>query len=215
MSGRHAGPGRSTTGPDRPLTSAGDPSRLLVLLRHGQSTWNAENRFTGWTDVDLSDIGVAEAHRAARLLHEHGVGFDVCFSSAAKWAIRTLWIIQDDLDRMWVPVHLSWRGRTSATTARSRAWIRRRPPQGWTASRCNAGVAATGAGHPRSRRAIRAAVMMTRATRRWRPRTCLGLNCSRIPSPGSCLSGRHRSCPGWLPAIGYSSSRTATACEHW
>ncbi len=83
--------------------------RSLTLLRHGQSTWNAENRFTGWTDVDLSDTGVAEAHRAARLLQEHGLTFDVAFSSVLKRAIRTLWIIQDDLDRMWIPVHLSWR----------------------------------------------------------------------------------------------------------
>ena len=109
MSGHTQVPGDRPTGSDRPSTSAGDSSRLLVLLRHGQSTWNAENRFTGWTDVDLSDIGVAEAHRAARLLHERGVEFDVGFSSVLKRAIRTLWIIQDDLDRMWVPVHLSWR----------------------------------------------------------------------------------------------------------
>jgi len=80
-----------------------------VLLRHGQSTWNAENRFTGWTDVDLSDVGVAEAHAAARLLLEHGVSFDVAFTSVLKRAIRTLWIVQDDMDRMWVPVHRSWR----------------------------------------------------------------------------------------------------------
>ncbi len=83
--------------------------RMLTLLRHGQSTWNAANRFTGWTDVDLSDAGVAEAHRAARLLQDHGLAFDIAFSSVLRRAIRTLWLIQDDLDRMWVPVHLSWR----------------------------------------------------------------------------------------------------------
>lgn len=80
-----------------------------MLLRHGESTWNTENRFTGWTDVDLSPRGVVEAHEAAALLGQHGLSFDVAFSSVLKRAIRTLWIVQDDLDLMWVPVHLSWR----------------------------------------------------------------------------------------------------------
>jgi 2,3-bisphosphoglycerate-dependent phosphoglycerate mutase len=86
-----------------------DPERFLTLLRHGQSTWNAENRFTGWTDVDLSKLGVAEAHAAACLLHRDGYAFDVAFTSVLKRAIRTLWIIQDDLDCLWLPIRLSWR----------------------------------------------------------------------------------------------------------
>jgi 2,3-bisphosphoglycerate-dependent phosphoglycerate mutase len=81
----------------------------LVLLRHGESQWNLENRFTGWTDVDLTAKGVAEAHEAARLLLEAGFAFDVAFVSLLKRAIRTLWIVQDDMDRMWLPVHRNWR----------------------------------------------------------------------------------------------------------
>jgi len=81
----------------------------LVLLRHGQSTWNLENRFTGWTDVDLSDQGVREAHEAGRLLKTEGCTFDAAYTSVLKRAIRTLWIVLDELDLMWIPVHSSWR----------------------------------------------------------------------------------------------------------
>ncbi|HEV8580499.1 MAG TPA: 2,3-diphosphoglycerate-dependent phosphoglycerate mutase [Thermoanaerobaculia bacterium] len=81
----------------------------LVLLRHGESIWNLENRFTGWTDVDLSPKGVEEAHEAARLLAEGGYTFDVAYTSVLKRAIRTLWIVMDDMDLMWLPVYRSWR----------------------------------------------------------------------------------------------------------
>jgi 2,3-bisphosphoglycerate-dependent phosphoglycerate mutase len=81
----------------------------LVLLRHGESDWNRENRFTGWTDVDLSEKGVAEAHQGAKLLGEAGFTFDIAFTSVLKRAIRTLWIVQDELDLMWIPVEISWR----------------------------------------------------------------------------------------------------------
>jgi len=81
----------------------------LVLLRHGQSAWNLENRFTGWTDVDLSDHGMTEAHNAGRLLRAEGYQFDEAFTSVLKRAIRTLWIVLDELDLMWIPVHRSWR----------------------------------------------------------------------------------------------------------
>jgi len=81
----------------------------LVFVRHGQSTWNLENRFTGWTDVDLSERGIQEAHEAAEALREGEYTFDVAFTSVLKRAIRTLWIILDDLDLMWIPVHRSWR----------------------------------------------------------------------------------------------------------
>jgi 2,3-bisphosphoglycerate-dependent phosphoglycerate mutase len=119
----------------------------LVLLRHGESIWNRDNRFTGWTDVDLSDQGVGEAHRAAALLKTHGITPDLCFTSYLKRAIRTLWIVLDDLDRMWLPIRTTWRlnerhygalqGMNKAETAQRmgeeqvRAWRRgydARPP---------------------------------------------------------------------------------------
>jgi 2,3-bisphosphoglycerate-dependent phosphoglycerate mutase len=81
----------------------------LVLLRHGESTWNLANRFTGWTDVDLSPKGIEEAREAARLLCEGGFTFDVAYTSLLKRAIRTLWITMDGMDLMWMPVHRSWR----------------------------------------------------------------------------------------------------------
>jgi 2,3-bisphosphoglycerate-dependent phosphoglycerate mutase len=81
----------------------------LVLLRHGESTWNKENRFTGWTDVDLSPRGREEALEAGRVLQAEGVTFDVAYTSVLKRAIRTLWIVLDEMDLMWIPVHRSWR----------------------------------------------------------------------------------------------------------
>ncbi len=81
----------------------------LVLLRHGFSTWNQENRFTGWKDVDLAEQGRAEAREAGRLLKEGGYVFDQAFTSVLKRAIRTLWITLDELDQMWIPVEKSWR----------------------------------------------------------------------------------------------------------
>ena len=81
----------------------------LVLLRHGESRWNRENRFTGWTDVDLTDRGVKEARLAGQLLREKGYTFDVAFTSVLKRAIRTLWIVLEEMDLMWLPVHRDWR----------------------------------------------------------------------------------------------------------
>ena len=81
----------------------------LVLLRHGESTWNLENRFTGWTDVDLTPRGREEAKEAGRLLREGGYVFDVAHTSLLKRAIRTLWIALDGLDQMWLPVANTWR----------------------------------------------------------------------------------------------------------
>jgi 2,3-bisphosphoglycerate-dependent phosphoglycerate mutase len=81
----------------------------LVLLRHGESLWNRENRFTGWTDVDLSEQGGIEAREAARLMAAETYEFDVAYTSVLKRAIRTLWIVLDELDMMWIPVHRSWR----------------------------------------------------------------------------------------------------------
>jgi 2,3-bisphosphoglycerate-dependent phosphoglycerate mutase len=81
----------------------------VVLLRHGESVWNKENLFTGWTDVNLSEKGVEEAHTAAKLLAEGGFTFDIAFTSVLKRAIRTLWIVMEDMDLMWIPVVRSWR----------------------------------------------------------------------------------------------------------
>ncbi len=81
----------------------------LVLLRHGESTWNKENRFTGWTDVGLTRRGLAEAHRSGRLLRQAGYTFDLAYTSVLKRAIKTLWIVLEELDRCWIPVHPSWR----------------------------------------------------------------------------------------------------------
>jgi 2,3-bisphosphoglycerate-dependent phosphoglycerate mutase len=83
--------------------------RKLVLLRHGQSLWNLENRFTGWTDIDLSEQGIQEAHQAGMLLKSEGYVFDVAYTSFLKRGIRTLWIVLDELDLMWIPVHCSWK----------------------------------------------------------------------------------------------------------
>ncbi len=81
----------------------------LVLIRHGQSQWNLENRFTGWKDVDLTEQGLEEAQKAAQLLRKEGFTFDLAFTSYLKRAIRTLWTLLDGLDLMWIPVHSSWR----------------------------------------------------------------------------------------------------------
>ncbi len=81
----------------------------VVLIRHGESVWNKENKFTGWTDVDLSEQGVKEAHQAGQLLKQEGYTFDIAYTSVLKRAIRTLWITLDEMDLMWIPVHRSWR----------------------------------------------------------------------------------------------------------
>jgi 2,3-bisphosphoglycerate-dependent phosphoglycerate mutase len=81
----------------------------LVLVRHGESTWNKENLFTGWTDVDLSEKGVQEATEGGRVLKEQGYIFDIAFTSVLKRAIRTLWIVLDEMDLMWIPVIRDWR----------------------------------------------------------------------------------------------------------
>jgi len=83
--------------------------KKLVLLRHGESAWNKENRFTGWTDADLSVKGIAEAKKAGQVLLKEGLVFDIAYTSVLKRAIRTLWIALDEMDLMWIPVYNSWR----------------------------------------------------------------------------------------------------------
>ena len=83
--------------------------KKIVLLRHGESAWNKENRFTGWTDVGLTPKGVEEAVAAGRTLKQEGYEFDTAFTSVLSRAIKTLWLALEEMDRMWIPVHLSWR----------------------------------------------------------------------------------------------------------
>ena len=81
----------------------------LVLIRHGESLWNLENKFTGWTDVDLSENGLKEARMAGKILKENGFTFDIAYTSVLKRAIRTLWIALHEMDLMWIPVYKSWK----------------------------------------------------------------------------------------------------------
>ncbi|MCB2305525.1 2,3-diphosphoglycerate-dependent phosphoglycerate mutase [Clostridium estertheticum] len=81
----------------------------LVLIRHGESLWNKENRFTGWTDVDLSENGLIEARKAGQILKANGYIFDIAYTSVLKRAIRTLWIVLHEMDLMWIPVYKSWK----------------------------------------------------------------------------------------------------------
>jgi 2,3-bisphosphoglycerate-dependent phosphoglycerate mutase len=83
--------------------------RKLVLLRHGESVWNKENRFTGWTDVDLSEEGINQAHKAGQLLKADGYTFDIGFTSVLKRAIKTLDIVLEEMDELWIPIQKSWR----------------------------------------------------------------------------------------------------------
>ena len=83
--------------------------KKLVLLRHGESLWNKENRFTGWTDIDLSERGISEGQKAGKALAKEGFTFDVAFTSVLKRAIRTLWLVLDEMDLMWIPIENSWR----------------------------------------------------------------------------------------------------------
>lgn len=91
------------------MTTKGAVMPKVVLVRHGESTWNKENRFTGWTDVDLSEKGTSEAHEAGKVLREKGFTFDIAYTSVLKRAVRTLWAIQEEMDLMWLPVYKTWR----------------------------------------------------------------------------------------------------------
>ena len=83
--------------------------KTLVLLRHGESEYNSQNRFTGWTDVNLSEKGITEARTAGKALKENGFEFDIAYTSVLRRAIKTLWLSLEEMDRMWLPVQHSWR----------------------------------------------------------------------------------------------------------
>jgi 2,3-bisphosphoglycerate-dependent phosphoglycerate mutase len=91
------------------LDTEGHLMYKLVLLRHGESIWNKENRFTGWTDVDLSEKGITEARLAGKTLKQENYIFEVAYTSVLKRAIRTLWLVQEEMDLMWIPVFITWR----------------------------------------------------------------------------------------------------------
>ena len=169
-------------------------SHTLVLLRHGESTWNKENRFTGWTDVDLSEAGMAEAHEAGRLLREAGFEFDVAYTSVLRRAIRTLWIAP----RRARPDVAAGR----ALVAAQRAPLRRPPgpqqgrdaPSATATSRSASGAAATTSRRRRSTSTTSATRRATRATPGVDPAlTCRAASRSRTPWPASC--------PYWHEAI--------------
>lgn len=140
----------------------------LVLIRHGESTWNLENRFTGWTDVDLTPTGVSQAMSAGKLLKAEGWDFDIAYTSVLKRAIHTLWYVLDAMDRTWLPVVKSWRlnerhyGALQGLNKADMATVRRCPGTGlapqlrhprprWspTTRAANAATAATLASSPR------------------------------------------------------------------
>jgi 2,3-bisphosphoglycerate-dependent phosphoglycerate mutase len=108
--------------------------KKVVLIRHGESTWNQENRFTGWVDVGLTDRGMQEALAAGRALIQDGYSFDVAYTSVLKRAIKTLWVVLEEMDLMWIPVHRSWR-LNERTTGRFKGSIRRRRRNGLAWSR--------------------------------------------------------------------------------
>ena len=144
----------------------------LVLIRHGESTWNKENRFTGWVDVDLTEQGNREARQAGVLLKEAGFSFDIAYTSVLKRAIRTLWHVQDEMDEMYLPVVHSWRlnerhygalaGLNKAETAEEIS----------ATSKCWSGAAATTRRRPRSSRTTNARRTTIRVTRRCRASSC-------------------------------------------
>jgi 2,3-bisphosphoglycerate-dependent phosphoglycerate mutase len=105
----HGDGGKAMPGGKRMKKTAKGHLRQVVLLRHGESVWNKENLFTGWTDVDLSARGIREGREAGRELKKHGFTFDLAFTSVLKRAIRTLWLLLDEMDLMWIPVQRDWR----------------------------------------------------------------------------------------------------------
>ena len=138
----------SLTQSDRQVCGRGFMLKRIVLLRHGESLWNRDGLFTGWTDIDLSEKGISEAHEAGKILKAEGYSFDIAFTSVLSRAIRTLWIVLDELGLMWIPVMHSWRlnerhygalqGRSKAETAEKygesqlqqwrRSWAVKPPP---------------------------------------------------------------------------------------
>ncbi len=190
------------------------PPGRLILVRHGQSTWNLENLFTGWTDVELSELGRGEAARAGREVLRERLAVDIAFTSVLKRAIRTLWIMLEEMERMWLPVERSWRlnerhygalqGLNKAQTvaqygaAQVKIWRR-----------------SYDSPRRRSRPMTRATRASIHATLRYRPRICRRPNRSRTRSRACCPAGMrasHRSCAAGATSWSW---HTATACAPW
>ena len=166
-------------------------TRRLVLLRHGQSQWNLDNRFTGWVDVDLTEQGRREAAAAGRLMREEGLQFDVAHTSVLKRAIHTLQGALAELEQDWLPVNKSG-ASMSATTAACRAWTRPRPRPSTARSRSRCGVVRTTSRRRRWNWKIRATRSMTAVTAVWTATRCRAP--SRWPPPDRVL-------PYWHDAI--------------
>ena len=187
----------------------------LVLIRHGESTWNLENRFTGWTDVDLTPTGIEQAKTSGRLLREGGWEFDLCYTSVLKRATRTLWHCLDEMDRTWLPVEHSWRlnerhygalqGLNKAETARQYgdqqvlavAAQLRRPAAGADAGRS-------------ALRARRPAVCRAEAGRRAAHRVAEGGG-----RAGAAVLARDHGAGDPRRPPGAGVQPTATRCAHW
>jgi len=138
----------------------------LVLIRHGESVWNKANLFTGWTDVDLSEKGVEEARAGGQALFEAGYTFDIAFTSVLRRAIRTLWMVLDEMDLMWIPVRRAWQLNERHYGALQGLNKPRLPPSTATI-RCSSGGAATTSRRPRWRKTIPAGPATTAAIRIW------------------------------------------------
>ena len=207
----------STERPERTdrLARMTQGTSTLVLLRHGESEWNAKNLFTGWVDVDLSERGLAEAAQGGRMLADAGLLPDVLHTSVLRRAITH----RDD--SRWTPATgtgsrcAARGGSTSGTTARCRARTRsRRSPSSARSSSC-CGGARTTSRRRRSRTTTSSASTATRATRRCRPSCGRAPSACRTSSRGCCRTGTTRSCPTCAPVRPSWSPRTATRCARW
>ena len=186
----------------------------LVLLRHGESDWNRENRFTGWTDVDLSAHGVEEARTAGRLLKAEGMSFDLAFTSVLERAIRTLWLVLEEMDLLWIPEDKDWRlnerhygalqGLNKAETA---AKFGEAQVQDLAAQLRHAAARARG-GDPRDAARDARYRHLTRDQSR-------SPNALQTRSRACCLAGTTRSRPRFAAGSACWSRRTAIRCERW
>lgn len=187
--------------------------KKVVLLRHGESTWNRENRFTGWTDVDLSEKGVAEAARAGGLLRKEGFLFGHAYTSYLKRAVKTLDVVLDKLDQDWIPVSEELAGSIEKAYGMLQGHNKRETAES-DGDEQDAHLAPQLLTSPRRRwarktRATRVSIPVTAMSPR---RNCPAPNRSATPSRVLCPTGNARSCRRWRITTPSWSSPTATAC---